>query len=863
MAVKKDIIGADVQIGVNEAQANLAKLTKQTNELRESNKALRMEKARLEAEGKKESKEYDNLTKRIRENNKAIRANNEQSKALEKTLGLVGMSANQLNKKARQLKSQMNGLSKAANPEKWDQLNKELEATNKQLDKVRAGSKKTGGFLNSLKGAAGGLLPAFGWGAIAAGAIAAGKEIFNLAKRTMEYRKEVQKLTDLQGQDLADFTANLVASSQTFKQEVKDLAIANNALAEAFNISNQEAQVLIDQGFIAGADATEEFLDKLKEYPVQFEAAGLSAEQTIALMTQEAKSGVFSDKGSDVIKEATLRLREMTPAAQDALAKIGISSDELAKKLREGSITYFDAIQMVSGKLGELPPQSVEVGTALADIFGGPGEDAGLQYILMLNEVQTDLDEVIKRAGETGDVQLKMLAANQKLQKAWSDMLGTGTSMFDGLIASGKILLADVLIGLSESLAAVRDWFVTSYNDSAPFRGVIQSFFLSWKIAIDSIKTSLILLWDVLKGTTNLILAIFTFDKEKIKAAWNEGVNAIKDTVIEGATNVANDFVDAYNKTVADKIIIPSPQSPEIQQKRKEEVAAASGVVSKDAAAFTSESLAPTEEEELAEIEAELARDQELFNEKYKIQQAYYDNERKIRDDRLRQIEDDQKKEAQIEAARIKFANKSLDAFVGIVGEESALGQTALIAKKLLAAREAFLSIQAGFAKTAALGFPQNIPALIGYGVQTAGVVASIASVPTGKKDGGYTTQSSSDDDIADFVHSNEFVANAKAVRNPTVRPYLDAINVAQQNGTIESINLPSAVGGGGSSSGGGSSPSAPAAVDTPSNATNPEAFAIALANVLRQHPLKSVMDYDYKKESEKEMEDLEADAGF
>jgi TP901 family phage tail tape measure protein len=36
-----------------------------------------------------------------------------------------------------------------------------------------------------------------------------------------------------------------------------------------------------------------------------------------------------------------------------------------------------------------------------------------------------------------------------------------------------------------------------------------------------------------------------------------------------------------------------------------------------------------------------------------------------------------------------------------------------------------------------------------------------------------------------------EFVANADAVKNPTVKPVLDLINIAQQNGSISSINLP------------------------------------------------------------------------
>lgn len=60
-----------------------------------------------------------------------------------------------------------------------------------------------------------------------------------------------------------------------------------------------------------------------------------------------------------------------------------------------------------------------------------------------------------------------------------------------------------------------------------------------------------------------------------------------------------------------------------------------------------------------------------------------------------------------------------------------------------------------------------------------------------GYKAGGFTNIANTDDEVVDYVHSNEFVANAKAVRNPTVRPFLDIINLAQKDGSISNINFP------------------------------------------------------------------------
>ena len=112
-------------------------------------------------------------------------------------------------------------------------------------------------------------------------------------------------------------------------------------------------------------------------------------------MTQEIKQGIYSDKGVDAIKEANLRLREMTPAAESALNAIGISSANLQKELTEGSITTFEAIQKVSERLDTLPPQSKIVGQAIADIFGGPGEDAGLRYLSNLHKIDLTTNDLL------------------------------------------------------------------------------------------------------------------------------------------------------------------------------------------------------------------------------------------------------------------------------------------------------------------------------------------------------------------------------------------------------------------------------------------------------------------------------------
>ena len=94
----------------------------------------------------------------------------------------------------------------------------------------------------------------------------------------------------------------------------------------------------------------------------------------------------------------------------------------------------------------------------------------------------------------------------------------------------------------------------------------------------------------------------------------------------------------------------------------------------------------------------------------------------------------------------------SLDNMIALAGAETKVGRGLLIAKQILAAKElimeakktiTFATLKAseatvatatGAAKTAAIGFPQNIPLLIAYGLQAAGIIAAVVSAVRGAK---------------------------------------------------------------------------------------------------------------------------------
>lgn len=271
---------------------------------------------------------------------------------------------------------------------------------------------------------------------------------------------QAAQLTGKTGGELRRFRAEAEAVAGTFGKDFGEVMRSVNALAKGFGVSTDEALRLVRDGMVSGADAGGDFLDTVREYPRYFKEAGLSAEDFIAITANAAKQGVFSDKGVDTIKEANLRLREMTTATAAALEGIGISAEQVQQGLRDGSLTTFEVMQQVAARLKELPPSASEVGTAIADIFGGPGEDAGLEYIKTLADVKLSMADVKAAAGDTAnalDGQVSIMTGVKEAVLDVADALQflaplqpfVGLMAQTGMALTGLVALKGAIAGLN------------------------------------------------------------------------------------------------------------------------------------------------------------------------------------------------------------------------------------------------------------------------------------------------------------------------------------------------------------------------------------------------------------------------------
>lgn len=333
----------------------------------------------------------------------------------------------------------------------------------------------------------------------------------------VEATRLTQQFTGKSGDDLKAFRNEVQAVADSFNADFRETLIATNALSKQFGISANEALQLVKDGFLAGGDANGEFLDTLKEYPAYFKEAGISADQFVAIVTQTNKMGIFSDKGVDAIKEANLRLREMTTATAAALDGIGISSKQVQKDLQTGTKTTFDVIQDVSAKLAELPDNAATVGAAIADIFGGPGEDAGLQYLRTLKDISTNMDEVKGKAGVLAQLQEEQLQSQIELQNALSGLFDATGGNFETLTTQAKVFVNQGLTAIIKGVIDVVNYLIELYNESVLIRAIWNGIVAGFKTTFDTLGNLFGFFIDIVKATGTALKGAFTLDFDDVK----------------------------------------------------------------------------------------------------------------------------------------------------------------------------------------------------------------------------------------------------------------------------------------------------------------------------------------------------------
>ena len=580
--IKEDHISLVIDAKTDKAQQELRELERATHDLSKEMKARQNRMLDLEAAGKKETAEYKRLQAEVKNYSNQISANNKKLRELRSAMDVNAMTMSQLKKQAKELQIALNNTSKAANPQEYERLASELRTVNGRISELKhdasglgesMGKESTGimgkfeGMFSSISG---------GWTklvGVATAAVASISAAIEGAKWFYNYNMEVeeaQRLTreffNIQGDELVHTQSQISALAEQFGKDYKEVLGTVESLTNQYGISTAEAINVIKDGLQAGADLNGTFLSQIQQYGPAFSDAGASVKDLVASITQ-TRSGIFNEAGMGLIQTATNRIRTMSSATQSALNSIGISSKQLEADLISGKTSILEAIKMISGKIKELPENSMQVGQVMKAVFGKTASNEGMKLVKTLADMSTNMEELKGVTGEYGELQREQVEAQAELNEKMSKFFGLGENGFDEITMKAKIFGVKALSKIIDYTVKIINYFIDLYNESKVFRAGIENIKNNFKSTWEVFKFGVYLVIDGFKGMGRMAKAwgkiiegALTPDINKITTGIKELWDAYKDTWIEigndakkmGA-NVRDNFIDAIKNTGSNK----------------------------------------------------------------------------------------------------------------------------------------------------------------------------------------------------------------------------------------------------------------------------------------------------------------------
>lgn len=515
------------------------------------------------------------------------------------------------------------------------------------------------------------------------------KWFYDYNKGLMEATRLTKEFTGYTGEALETMRNSIAATADSMGKDFNDvLATADNLMAN-YHLSGEEAMKVINDGFASGADLSGDMLNKIQQYAPTFHDAGIGADQLVAIL-QQTRSGIFSDKGLDIITMASKKIREMSTATSASLDAIGISSKQVQQDLANGTKNTFDIIQQVASKMKDFGADSQQVGDILKNVFGKQGAAAGIQLIEQLDTMTTDIEEVKKQTGEWGETQLENIKLHKELNSYLSSMFDMSQHGFEEMIEQGKMFGTKILIQIMKGLFNTINYFIDWYNESLLLRGVIQTLGAAFRGVWSAVKGVANLIIDAmkqvgrsLKGALDILEGIVTFDLSKAQQGFKEifdlskfikeGWKDIKQT----GADFGHAFADGFENTVNGRLnhlklanLDGGATSSEPVNGNKGTTPAAKGSTAKTKAQIAKEKAeakaeAERRKKQKKELQAQIALIQFQYNEqvmdaKKRYLAGMYDNERDYSND-LEQLEK-------------TMVARSIDAYVaaGQIGAEKA-----------------------------------------------------------------------------------------------------------------------------------------------------------------------------------------------
>ncbi len=352
---------------------------------------------------------------------------------------------------------------------------------------------------------------------------------------------------------LQRITEKALALRDTFGKDVNESVSTAKSLMENFGLSADEAFDLIASGFQQGLNRSDDFLETINEYSVQFGNGGASAEEFFSIMQSGLQGGMLgTDKAADAFKEFRVRILDGSKTTENALAQIGLSADEVTNAIDSGAMSVADAWNLVVGRLKDVEDQSVLMQAGVG-LIGTQFEDLGQDAVLSM-EITAD---AFKNAeGAADSLNKRYDTFGSAVSAIWRRLVVSVTPLTDKILDMANAAIPhlmgafdtfdkQVLPGLlafgatvATVVASVMRFFENLGQNVDTFGTGRFAFFKEWT------DTNLPLLRDLVQ---NILGAIQVF--------WEKNGKAIT-TIVTTTFNTIFTIVDTVLKTTLDLITL-------------------------------------------------------------------------------------------------------------------------------------------------------------------------------------------------------------------------------------------------------------------------------------------------------------------
>lgn len=786
MSISNDIINLEVQMTANKAMAELNKLESETADLRKENERMAITRAKLKALGKEETEDFKKLSAAMDVNRKKIKENESSMAAFRRTIGVTAMSMTDLRKRANELRGQLDGTSKAANPKEYARLERELGRVHNQMNNLGAGTNRTGRILTGLKA----LMPALGIAAV-------GAALKSVITSIIQVRSEFERY--------AAVLKNTLGSAQAARMEMAMLKQFAASTPFELNQLTGAFVKLVNQGFKPNREEMRKLGDLASSTGKDFD---MLAEAII-----DAQVGEF-----ERLKEFGIRAEKHGDQVKFTFKGISTEVDFTAQSIQKYMLSLGDmegvsgAMEEIMGTLGGRISNLKDTWTNFIDTLGGKTSGIFATVIGWLTKFVTWITEATYSLKQIKEMVLDDLT-KQNLQSSIEEINTMATSLMKN--------------GLKQKEAYDRALVLYNQSREQQINQLKASIEEATGTEKEGLEKRLTLLQAEKEAVKNHYMELAKLQKgggsgkdssKQMEQAIEEAYQArmLKIEANYAAERITKERHDA--EMLSEELAYIQAQialkqrlgdtTIELELKYQEKLAS----VSQESRKLYQDLVKENEKsyEEMGKMADDwfdkmIVQDQALADRKVEIEKQTTDTIQKIRQADLNNEQLVLQEKAQLyqnlindlSGAVYSFASDQEDGMNEFLKTVINMALDLLKAQVEIAIAGVTIQSLASAESVATYGVAGLAKAALLVGLIEAAFAGVKGLVNTGlssgskKKnlwDGGYTATGRWDQPQG-VVHSDEFVANRHAVRNPQVRPILDVIDMAQRSGQIGSLN--------------------------------------------------------------------------